>query len=416
MTRQIIFLGGIFLPREMEEIKNNSRGVIQNAADALQKALLRGLSSRWAGRIKLVNIPFVGSFPRLYRRPSIPSCRDVLYENIEVLGVGFNNVRFIRTFTRFLAALRGLRQASGKDAATIIIYSAHLPFLAAGLLHARFARGAKICLVLPDLPEFMGEGGLTYRIAKKVESRLFYTLTKRVDYFVLLTRFMADRLGLAEGQYTVVEGVYDPEGVAGGDGSWSDEPGIVFLYTGTLAARYGILDLLEAFRSLERADARLWICGAGDARQTVESLSQADPRIRYFGQVSREEAVALQARAHVLVNPRRPEGEFTKFSFPSKTMEYLAAGRPVVMHRLPGMPDEYLPYLRLPPAPDAGGLAAALREVAALPEAELRSQGAAGRQFVLREKTPAMQCARIVELIGGAPSFIDKAGRESVGD
>lgn len=412
MTRQIIFLGGVFLPKDMEEIKRNSRGVVQNAADALQKALLRGLSANWAGKIKLVNLPFVGSFPRLYRLRTIPPSRDVLYEKIEVLGVGFNNIRFVRTFARFLAALRGLRQAANGGAATIVVYSAHLPFLAAGLLYVHFARDAKICLVLPDFPEFMGQGGLAYRIAKTVESRLFYRLVKRVDYFVLLTRFMADRLGLAEGRYTVVEGIYDPDGATGGDGSWSDEPGIVFLYTGTLAARYGIVDLLEAFRTLERADARLWICGAGDARQTVESMSQADPRIRYFGQVSRDEAVMLQARAHVLVNPRRPEGEFTKFSFPSKTMEYLAAGRPVVMHRLPGIPDEYLPHLRLPPAPDAGGLAAALRQVAALPEAELQSEGMAGRQFVLREKTPAMQCALIVELIGGAPTSIGKAGRE----
>jgi len=97
-----------------------------------------------------------------------------------------------------------------------------------------------------------------------------------------------------------------------------------------------------------------------------------------------------------MVNPRRPEGEFTRYSFPSKTMEYLASGRPVIMHWLAGIPEDYRPYLITPDTGDAQGLAAAMRRVAALPQAELRRIGAPGRDFVLTHKSPRVQIGKLL--------------------
>jgi glycosyltransferase involved in cell wall biosynthesis len=209
---------------------------------------------------------------------------------------------------------------------------------------------------------------------------------------------MGERLGVPPGRRVVVEGIFDPA-----DDPVVDVPtepgsdGFVVLYTGTLAARYGIVDLLKAFSALDRPDAVLWICGEGDARDQVEAMVRRDPRVRYFGQVPRARALALQRQASVLVNPRRPEGEFTKYSFPSKTMEYLASGRPIIMHDLPGIPPEYRDHLILPPTPDNDGLAAALREAASRPFDSLRDRGAAGRAFVLAQKSPQAQVARILD-------------------
>ncbi|MGL5011509.1 MAG: glycosyltransferase, partial [Paracoccaceae bacterium] len=102
------------------------------------------------------------------------------------------------------------------------------------------------------------------------------------------------------------------------------------------------------------------------------------------------------AKAHVMINPRRPEGAFTRYSFPSKTMEYLASGRPVIMHWLPGMPEEYRPYLVTPETGDAEGLLGAMQHVAALPDAALRRIGNAGREFVLDRKSPKVQVGRML--------------------
>ena len=68
-------------------------------------------------------------------------------------------------------------------------------------------------------------------------------------------------------------------------------------------------------------------------------------------------------RADVLVNPRPNEGEYTKYSFPSKNIEYLLSGNPVVGYMLSGMPEDYrrFVYEISPNSEPADGLCWALK-------------------------------------------------------
>jgi hypothetical protein len=49
--------------------------------------------------------------------------------------------------------------------------------------------------------------------------------------------------------------------------------------------------------------------------------------------------------ADVLVNPRPNNEEYTKYSFPSKNIEYLMTGKPVVGYMLDGMPPIYKEFM-----------------------------------------------------------------------
>lgn len=395
----IIFLGGVFLPSQRETILKHSRGVVQNAADALQKAFLRGFAGHVGDNIQLVNLPFVGSYPRMYDTVTFPACEDTLPPGIRARGEGFLNLRFVRFWSRFVSAFRGLSRASKDvEAPIVVVYSAHLPFLAAAWLTRIVRRDVFLCAILPDLPEFMGVGGRLYTTYKTVESFLFRKLVRGFDSLIFLTDAMGERIGIPVQKRMVVEGIYDPrddppstEAASAGDDTFT------ILYTGTLAARYGIVDLLQAFEDLGAPEARLWICGDGDTRPAIESMTRHEPRLQYFGQVPRSRALELQREASVLVNPRRPEGEFTKYSFPSKTMEYLASGKQVIMHGLPGIPPEYLEHLTIPATSDAAGLAQALRKVSALSPEERATRGARARAFILASKSPEAQVARVLE-------------------
>jgi len=396
---KIVFVGGIFLEEQRELIESKAKGNVQYAADSLQKAFLNGFDQIEGVETHLVNIPYISSFPRGDRQPWFPGIRTKVFSNISVLGKSFINILILRIFDRFRAAFAGLRQIlDHSDAATIVVYSAHSPFLLAALLVAANRALVKTCLILPDFPEFMGDDGLKYKIISKINSTIFYALAPRFDYFVVLTLPMAEKMNLSNEQFTVVEGIYDPSHETSSP-VWSTESGKIFIYTGTLAARYGILDLLQAFAELDNPDVRLWICGDGDAKQSVINAAAKDQRVVYHGLVSRPEALALQARAHVMVNPRRPEGEFTRYSFPSKTMEYLASGRPTIMHWLSGMPPEYHEYLIAPDSADALGLANAMRRVSQMEDSELQRIGASGRRFVLTEKGPKKQIDKFVKLL-----------------
>lgn len=394
---KIVFVGGLLVPSQFARILANSKGAVQNAADALQKALIAGFVSHHVEEFNVVNIPFVKPFPRFYREMRFPACIDTLDCGVKVNGEAFINIAILRFWSRMFAAFRGLRRVEGGEPLVVVVYSAHLPFLVAARALRWLRPQVFLCAVIPDLPEFMGVGGRLYRALKAVESALFRRIIAKFDSLVFLTDAMGERIGIPAHRRIVVEGIYDP---MGDSGDHTDQPALPkdfrILYTGTLAERYGIVDLLEAFEAFEAPDARLWICGDGDTRAQIEALANRDPRVTYFGQVPRARALELQRAACVLVNPRRPEGEFTKYSFPSKTMEYLVSGKPVIMHGLPGMPAEYAQHLTLPPRPDAAGLHAALREVAAMPPTEREARGVAAREFILSQKSPGAQVGRIL--------------------
>lgn len=64
-----------------------------------------------------------------------------------------------------------------------------------------------------------------------------------------------------------------------------------------------------------------------------------------MGFLAKSDISLLQVKCDVLVNPRSNNDEFTKYSFPSKTMEYLLSGSKVVMYPLSGIPQEYFEFI-----------------------------------------------------------------------
>jgi glycosyltransferase involved in cell wall biosynthesis len=390
----IVFLGAVYLPGQKLVIAENAIGTLHNSADVFQKALLGCLSLTFDGDLFLVNLPFVGSWPRRFRRPYFPAAGEEMLGRVKARGHGFLNVTIIKFPARLVSAWNALRRTTRGRPAMLVVYSTNLSFLGAALLHRFRYRNAKICLVISDLPDF------TSSMLKHVESAIVYRLVRRVDCFVLVARAMADRLGVDENRCIVIEGISDEAGFRVVEPDVPDDGGRrIFLFAGSLAARHGIADLLAAFARIDAPEARLWVCGSGDMAAAVAELAQRDPRVRMFGQIPHAEVLGLQRRAHVMVNPRLPFDDFTRYSFPHKTMEYLASGRPVVMHRLPGIPDEYIPHLVIPPTPDVAGLSTAMERLIAMPDEELKEIGEAGRVFVTTEKAAAPQGRRLVQFL-----------------
>ena len=396
---KFFFLGGIFPKTQIEYIHKNSKGVIQNAADALQKNILIGLNLAIKDGVCLINLPFVGSYPRLFSYAYFPGVTETIKPKSIIRGIGFLNIFGLKIFFRFFSSLYALIRYCSKDRAVLFIYSAHLPFIFSSILFKYINPSIKVCLVLPDLPEYMGDGGFIYRVLKKIDSILFYYSAKKIDYFVVLTKFMAEKMQIDREKFVVIEGI------ASSNNDYTYSTPIVknsiksFLYTGTLARRYGITDLVDAFSKIDDATIELWICGDGDGKDYVLTATRRDSRIKYFGQIERNEVLDLQAKATALVNPRTPEGEFTKYSFPSKVIEYMASGRPVIMHKLPGIPEEYEFYYIAPKGIDVDALSKCIKLVAEMDDDQLSNIGQEARNFILREKNPLKQAKKILNLV-----------------
>ena len=79
-------------------------------------------------------------------------------------------------------------------------------------------------------------------------------------------------------------------------------------------------------------------------------------------------------------------------------MEYMASGTPVLTTVLPGMPEEYHPYVYLIREETAEGVADMLRHVFSHSDEVLFQKGQEARKFILNEKNNVIQAKKLLEL------------------
>jgi len=262
-----------------------------------------------------------------------------------------------------------------------------------------------VCSIVADLPNMSNlssKQGRLLRMFSAHKAKEAYSLLSSVDSFVLLTKHMADYMHITQ-PFCVVEGIAPTVSEANTKSETvGGEDERIILYTGTLHCKFGVLHLLDAFRKVSDPRARLVICGIGDSEAEIREASRQDPRIDFRGQLRRDEVLSLQKKAAVLVNPRLNNEEFTKYSFPSKTMEYLASGVPVVAYKLDGIPDEYDAYITYPDGDSSDALVATLEHLCSLSSDELSRMGSAARQFVTEQKNRNVQTKKILDSVQGA--------------
>lgn len=395
----ICLLFGIFPKSLKSEIERNSKGAIQYAADALQKSIISGIAE-YFDSVSIVNLPFISSYPRYYKHILAPSGKvDISSDGITGDSLSFINVPFFKFPSKKHYAFNGLKDwgktLNGRK--VIIIYSAHSPLIKAAVKYKEHVdKQARIILVVPDLPEFMAQKRSVFiELLKKIDGNALWKLYGKIDGFVLLTEYMRERLPIGDKPYRVIEGIFNPK-----DQQYLNyQTKKTIFYGGTLARRYGVMNLVNAFLKLDNPDFVLEISGMGDTKDEICRIAAEHPSVHYLGLLTREEVLKKQREASLLVNPRTPEGEFTRYSFPSKTMEYLASGVPTLLYKLPGIPDEYYDYCFSITELGVDALVSKMRDILAMPESELKKIGIKAKDFVLREKNPKKQCLKLYELI-----------------
>lgn len=392
-----IFLIVGFIPESQRTfIQTQSVGAVQNAADSLQNGFAVGLSQCLPGEVITLNLPFVGSFPKRFKSIFYPSFMDEL-NGARIITVGFCNLMIWKQISRTVLVFRHIwSRASGDE--WLVVYSVHPPFMIAALMCKLLNRSFRLCLIIPDLPEHMGTQHGLQGVLNGVFRKIFYSSIRFFDAFVVLTQKMVERIGANRSQCVVIEGISQAQCVKC-DSYFHDSNCISILYSGTLAERYGVKNLVNAFMRLCDSRLILLICGDGDSRSYIEAMSRKDSRIRFLGQVDRSESLRLQRGATILVNPRLPGDEYTEYSFPSKIMEYMSSGRPVVMYRLAGIPEEYFEYCFTPSDLSVESLVKCLEDIVGMDISQLNAFGSRAQEFVFNFKNPSAQAGKLVDLL-----------------
>lgn len=398
--QDIVCLTGLFPEEYVDEINKYSLTGVQNAANKLQWGIVKGLDGL-DENVTIFNSIYVGSYPRLYRKIMIPTFHFSHGSGKNDINIGFINIAGIKVFSRYYTVKRELDKWASVDSGrekVLLIYAMTTPFAQlAGYIKRKYS-SIKVIYIIPDLPMYMNvtkvQQSSVYRTRKKIEEFLFHRALKDVDGYVLLTDGMKEWF-TTDINYTVVEGMATIDNTIDVDDIKKKKQ---ILYAGGIKREYGVIDLVSAFSQIDDPEWELVIYGDGTDMESVCEYAKKDVRIKIMGSAPNEVVMKHQREAALLINPRKNQ-EMAKYSFPSKTLEYMLSGTPMLGYKLAGIPEEY--YDNMFVIQDSeNGMEEALRKAMDLPETERIKMGEKAKHFVVKEKNPEKQCKKILELIG----------------
>ena len=151
---------------------------------------------------------------------------------------------------------------------------------------------------------------------------------KKCDGFIALTTGL-DSLFNENGKPSMImEGVVENESVE----PKRLERGYIF-FGGALLKRYGVYELISAFKMLNREDIDLYVAGhSEDDNKILEAIGDTQ-NIKYLSTIPVSEVLSYEAGALININPRPYNEDLDRFSIPSKTIEYLQSGQIVISVR-----------------------------------------------------------------------------------
>ena len=106
-----------------------------------------------------------------------------------------------------------------------------------------------------------------------------------------------------------------------------------FFFGGALMKKYGVYNLIEAFKNLKNPDVDLLICGHHGDKDKLKEAAKGCSNIKFLGLLPVNKVLEYEQQSIACINPRPFSEDLDRFSIPSKTLEYMSSGRPVISVR-----------------------------------------------------------------------------------
>lgn len=173
------------------------------------------------------------------------------------------------------------------------------------------------------------------------------------------------------------------------------------MFAGGLSAWNGIPLMLEYMKTNKDPLLRLWVAGRGEFAKEVENAAAKDSRIEYKGMLPHSELFKLYANADALLNLRDDSDPAMQYHYPSKFLEMLAVGKPVIATDVAHTREAYGEHCFVMDGFSLEAFAAQVERIRGMSPEKRCEFGRATREWMLANKTWKAQA----ELIG---SYIEK--------
>ena len=397
---RIVFITGLYPVDNLSYYRNNVKGhSLQYAANEFQWRILEGMFHNKVS-IYVLSLPFLPCYPSYAKMRTDNS--NIYCENVTVgKTIAYCTLPIVKEFSmkfRLRRELVSYCRRYKNEQIYVLTYNS-LGFMQEAVKPLKKKFNIKLCSIITDLIDDATNPVFKLSFAKyvqaKLEQKTIWQSYRYTDKFILLSKYMTEKIKESINNNIVVEGIAPPNIIV----PVKLKSERVLVYTGAIAKFAGIENLLEAFMATKDMNFRLVICGSGPLNNYVEECVKLDSRIEFRGSVAHEEAVSLQREAFALINPRLPSISLTRYSFPSKTIEYLMSGTPMIGYKLDGIPDEYHEHMFIPSNESVEKLQETIDYVLNNDPWEMMRKAQKAQSFIYENKTAIKQCRRIIDFI-----------------
>lgn len=274
-----------------------------------------------------------------------------------------------------------------QDGIAVIMYAVN-PIFEYYLIKYKNKSNLKLITICSEVPELRRYGN---SLQAKIKKKIFTYFNEQFDGYVFFSAEMKNVVKCKNKPTMVLEGIA-PEIRRKPYPSKRN----IIMYAGGLASDNNIPFLLECCMEISEIE-EIWICGAGPDEQKIKELALKDSRIKFLGRLGNDKVLDLEGKAKLLVNLRSPDVELTKYSFPSKILEYIASGSLVLSTRLRGIPEEYFNYIVPIDLESQNHVANELTRLMQVDDTEYIQLCTEAQRFISENKNYYVQSQRVVD-------------------
>lgn len=326
-----------------------------------------------------------------------------IYEGMKFIYSPIINFPIFKHIFNFIFVCFILFKNSLKNKDIIYICDAlNLTSSLAVLFISKILRGKTIA-ILTDVPSIADYDSFNKSFSKRMFRNIYNKITEYTfdmyNAYIFLTLKMNELINKKNKLYIIVEGLVDIKQQSILNTTKDKYEKKIIIYAGALREKYGVDKLIRAFIKVKNKEAELWFYGLGELEPKIKEYQINDKRIKYFGMQPNHIVEENERKATLLVNPRPTKEKFTAYSFPSKNMEYMVSGTPVLTTKLAGIPEEYLEHVYLFEDESIQGFIKTIEKILEKNKEELYDKGSKAKEFVLLNKNNIEQAKKVITLI-----------------
>ena len=204
---------------------------------------------------------------------------------------------------------------------TIIFTDTINPSLIMFLKHANKKYNKKVVGVVTDSPSNISNTNKSY-------ATFLLNNTSNFDAYICLTDELNDLYNKHQKPHIIIEGIVEEK-------KFENKINLncpYFFFAGALLKRYGVYNLIDAFKEVHKLypDYYLFIAGHHGNEDELLSAIGDNTNIRYLKTLPVKDVLYYEKNAVANINPRPFSEDLDRFSIPSKTIEYLVSGVPTI--------------------------------------------------------------------------------------